>query len=159
MPRQRDIPAGGLEIRLLCSDLEQPLGDFFRALRREGTDEHFHPHPLTDSEAQRLCAYSGQDQYYVLVENRQILAYGMLRGWDEGFEVPSLGIATRASVRGTGLGGLLVRFLHAAAYRRGARKVILKVYKDNHPARKLYERLGYEFVDAGPRELSGSIEL
>jgi ribosomal protein S18 acetylase RimI-like enzyme len=83
----------------------------------------------------------------------------MLRGWDEGFEVPSLGIATRSSVRGTGLGGLLVQFLHAAACRRGANRVILKVYKDNIPARRLYEKLGYRFVDEGAGEISGSIDL
>lgn len=159
MPRQTKPPAGALEIRTLCPELEQALGDFFAALCQEGADDQFHPHPLTDKEARRLCSYSGKDLYYVLVDREQVLAYGMLRGWDEGFDVPSLGIATRSSARGSGLGTLLVRFLHAAARRRGARKVILKVYKDNAAARKLYERLGYSFIDKDARELSGSIDL
>ena len=159
MPRQPELPAGALEIRTLCPELEQALAGFFANLRKEGADDHFHPHPLTDKEARRLCAYSGKDLYYVLVEKQRVLAYGMLRGWDEGFEVPSLGIATLSSARGAGFGTLLVRFLHAAARRRGARKVILKVYKDNTAARKLYERLGYSFSDKGTRELSGSIDL
>ena len=159
MPRNPELLSGALEIRTLCPDLEQPLGEFFSALRQEGADDHFHPHPLTEEEAHRLCAYSGQDLYYVLVENRQVLAYGMLRGWDEGFDIPSLGIATRLSMRGCGLGTLLVRFLHAAARQRGAGKVILRVYKDNSAARRFYERLGYSFTKCGTLELSGSIDL
>lgn len=159
MPQKPELFQGALEIRTLCPDLEQALGDFFRTLRHEGADGHFHPHPLTDEEAQRLCAYSGQDLYYVVIENGQILAYGMLRGWDEGFDIPSLGIATRSSSRGLGLGTLLVQFLHAAALRQGAGKVILKVHKDNSAARRLYERLGYSFTDCGTIELHGSIDL
>jgi ribosomal protein S18 acetylase RimI-like enzyme len=159
MRRQADHRSGALEIRALCPELEQALGDFFSVLRQEGADEQFHPHPLTNEEARRLCAYTGDDLYYVLLESEQVLAYGMLRGWDEGYDVPSLGVATRSTARGAGLGTLLVRFLHAAARRRGARKVILKVYKDNSAARKLYERLGYSFSDRDTRELSGSIDL
>lgn len=159
MPQEPEIHTGAVEVRTLRPELEQALGDFFCALREEGADEFFHPHALTDTEARRLCSYSGEDLYYVLVENEQVLAYGMLRGWDEGFEIPSLGIATLASARGSGLGTLLVRFLHAAARRRGARKVILKVYKKNPAAKKLYERLGYSFTDKGSQELSGCIEL
>ena len=81
----------------------------------------------------------------MLVEGGQVLSYGMLRGWDEGYEIPSLGILVRADVRGAGLGDLTMRLLHLAARRRGARRIRLTVYERNHRAISLYVSLGYKF--------------
>ena len=148
-----------LEIRIVDETLEQPLAEFFRALKRSGDDEHFHPHPLTKEEARRRAHYSGKDLYYILVEGDIVLGYGMLRGWDEGYEVPSLGIVIHPSIRGMGLGKLFMQFLHAAAQRRGASKVRLKVYPDNTTAVTLYRGLGYTFQAEEAGQLVGFIDL
>jgi len=151
--------SSALEFRIVDETLEQPLAEFFRALRRVGDDKHFHPHPLTDEEAKRRTHYSGKDLYYALVEGNKVLGYGMLRGWDEGYEVPSLGIVIHPSVRGMGLGKLLMHFLHAAARRKGASKVRLKVYPDNTTAVTLYKGLGYTFQAKEAGQLVGFIDL
>jgi len=44
----------------------------------------------------------------------------MLRGWDEGYETPSLGIAVHPDARGLGLARTFMGFLHAAASFQGA---------------------------------------
>lgn len=149
----------GLEIRHPRLQDAQPLCAFFSSLSARGDEALFHPHPLNNSEAQRICAYSGQDLYYVITENLDVLGYGMLRGWDTGHTVPSLGIAISLSARGHGLGTLLVQFLHTAAKRRGAKKVMLKVYKSNMIARNMYEKLGYKLVDTGSDHLVGNYLL
>lgn len=154
-----NVASNALEIRIPCPELEQALAEFFSTLRREGDETHFHPHPLTLEEARQRCSYAGKDLYYVLTEGQQVLGYGMLRGWDMNFDVPSLGIVIRRSARGSGLATLLMNFLHTTARRRGARKVILKVYKDNLPARRLYEQIGYTFEDESNEQLLGNIEL
>ena len=92
-------------------------------------------------------------------EGREILAYGILRGWDEGFEIPCLGIALHPKVRGSGLSKVFMLFLHAAGRRRGAKQVRLKVYKDNIAARKLCEGLGYRFEWEIEDQLVGFLEL
>jgi len=69
----------------------------------------------------------------------------MLRGWDEGYAVPSLGIAVRAEAQGSGLGRLVMGYLHTEARRRGAPRIRLKVYPDNVRAVELYRSLGYEY--------------
>ena len=148
-----------LELRIVDETLEQPLAELFRALKRAGDDKDFHPHPLSDEEAKRRAHYSGKDLYYVLVEGNKVLGYGMLRGWHEGYEVPSLGIAIHPSVRGMGLGKLFMQFLHAAAQRRGASKVRLKVYPDNTTAVTLYRGLGYTFQAEEAGQLVGFIDL
>lgn len=151
--------SSALEIRIVDRTWVNPLAEFFHAVKQEGDDQYFHPHPFTDEEAKRIAHYSGKDLYYVVVEDGKVLGYGMLRGWDEGYEVPSLGIVIHPSVRGTGLGKLFMHFLHGTARRRGASKVRLKVYPDNKTAVTLYEGLGYTFQAEEAGQLVGFIEL
>lgn len=117
----------------------------FRALAEGGDARRFHPHPLTADEARARCGHRGKDLYCVAVEGRRVVGYGMLRGWDAGYDVPSLGIAVHPAARGRGVGRRFMRFLHDAARKRGAKRVRLRVHADNLPAVKLYESLGYRF--------------
>lgn len=148
-----------LEFRIVDRTLEHSLAAFFRDIDAAGDEQHFHPHPLTDEEAYRLAHYSGKDLYYVLIDGSTILGYGMLRGWDDGFQEPSLGIVIHPSSRGMGLGRLFMHFLHAAARWRGAREVRLKVYPENKHAVALYEALGYAFRGREQGQLVGFFSL
>lgn len=150
---------GALEIRKLCPELEAPLADLFETLHREGQARFFHPHPFTREEAGRRCRHSGKDLYYAMLDGDEILGYGILRGWDEGFEVPSLGIALRPGVQGKGLGRFFMNFLHAAARWNGAKRIRLKVYPGNTAAVKLYESLGYRYSETSEGQLVGFLEL
>lgn len=122
-----------------------PLAEFFAALRDAGDERWFHPHPLTATEAQRVCHYAGRDIYSALMQGDRVMAYGMLRGWDDGLDVPSLGVAVHPAERGRGLGRLLMERLHAEARKQGANCVRLTVEAGNDPARRLYDELGYVF--------------
>ena len=83
----------------------------------------------------------------------------MLRGWEEGHEIPSLGIVMDAAWRGRGYGRLLMEFLHATARRRGARQIRLKTYPDNVCALGLYRKLGYVFGGEEKGQLVGTLTL
>jgi [ribosomal protein S18]-alanine N-acetyltransferase len=136
----------GVEIRAVGGENEAALGRFFTVLHEGGVDKFFHPHPFTAEAARERAAYSGKDLYYVVIEGDEILGYGMLRGWDEGYEVPSLGIVIHPLQQGLGLGRLLMDFLRLAAWRRGAKKIRLRVYPENTAAVNLYRKLGYELT-------------
>ena len=135
----------GIEIVTLKPELIEPLTRMLRDLQEAGDERDFHPHPLVEDAVRDIVATSRRDQYYLVLEDGDVLAYGMLRGWDEGFEVPGLGIAVSPKARGEGIGLLLVRFLHLAAKRAGASRVRLTVNVDNEQARRLYESVGYTF--------------
>lgn len=109
-------------------------------------EEFFRPHPLTPEEAGRIVGRAGRDLYAILVENGRAFAYGLLRGWEEGYEVPSLGIAVRTTAQGRGLARLMMSHLHDAARVRGASAVRLRVHADNLRARHLYESMGYYYA-------------
>ena len=142
----------------LSPELAAPLAELFEALREKGDERWFHPHPLTAEEAERLSRYEGGDVYAVLTEDGRVLAYGMLRGWDAGYEIPSLGLAVHPDERARGAGRELMERLHEEARRRGATRVRLTVYADNEPARRLYEQLGYE-LEERDGDLVGYVDL
>lgn len=149
-----------IEIREVTVTTEAALAIFFAVLRARGAEVYFHPHPLTDEAAHERAHYAGRDYYCVLIEGGEILGYGMLRGWDEGFEIPSLGIAIHPDAHRQGLGRLLMDFLRMAALRRGAKRIRLRVRDDNIAAVRLYLALGYQLApEAAGGYLAGFLEL
>ena len=119
----------------------------------------FHPHPFTPDYALTIAHYGGRDYYAAMLIEDAMVAYGMLRGWDEGYEIPSLGIVVSASHRGLGLGRGMMEHLHAVARDRGATTIRLKVYKANTVAAQLYRRMGYVLSDHNEREWLGILDM
>ncbi|MGI8549159.1 MAG: GNAT family N-acetyltransferase [Gemmatimonadaceae bacterium] len=150
---------GTLQCVQITPQWEHAIADLFAALMKAGDEAFFHPHPLTREHAHVVANYSGRDLYYGMVEGRDVVGYGMLRGWDAGYTVPSLGIALHPDVRGAGLGSVLVQFLHAAAKRRGSDRVRLTVNEQNERAIVMYKRLGYKFEPQARDTLVGTLEL
>lgn len=136
------------------------LEDFFQALVAGGSDAMFHPHPFDATTSARICGTAtgnpaAADEYHVVLEHGRIVAYGMLRGWSEGYAVPSLGIAVLPECRRRGLAQQLMDHLHRVAAERGATTVRLKVYRTNPAAIRLYESLGYQLEAFSDTELLG----
>jgi ribosomal-protein-alanine N-acetyltransferase len=148
-----------VEFRALGSDLEEGLGNLFDALKANGDEEFFHPHPLTRLEAGRRCSYRGYDLYYAATCSGEVAGYGLLRGWEQGYEVPSLGIAVSPSYRCRGLARPFMVFLHAAARLRGAPSIRLTVYESNAKAKELYRSLGYTYERLDGTQLIGRLDL
>jgi ribosomal protein S18 acetylase RimI-like enzyme len=119
----------------------------------------FRPHPFTQDEAHRIAGRTGRDLYALLVDETGPVAYGMLRGWDEGYPVPALGVAVRSGSEGRGLGRLMMTHLHDEARQRGAVSVRLRVHPDNVRARRLYESMGYAYRGEERSELVMVLEL
>jgi len=148
-----------IECRKLTIDWKQQLTDFFRNLEKVGDSKYFYPHPFTDKAINKIVRHTGRDIYYILIENDIVLGYGLLRGWDEGYKIPSLGIAIHPSVRNTGLGIMFMHFLHAAARRNGATQVRLRVSPNNIKALQLYKNIGYKFKTKESNYLVGIFNL
>jgi len=134
-----------LECRKLTVEWKKPLLVFLRALEVSDT-EYFYPHPFTDDAIENIIRTARKDAYYVLAEGGEVLGYGMLRGWDEGYETPSLGIYVVDAHRGSGAAKALMDYLHHAAKLRGARCVRIRVHPDNARALRFYRKLGYRFL-------------
>jgi GNAT superfamily N-acetyltransferase len=145
--------AQGLDVRVFRPEDGPALGDLLLSLAGDPEARHFHPHPFTRSEAQRLTADDGrQDVYFGAFAGQDLVGYGMLRGWDEGYEIPSFGVAVHPAARGAGVGRALLRFAIRTARDRGAGTMMLKVHEENPNARRLYESEGFEFATEADRD-------
>lgn len=116
---------------------------------------HFDPFPLSEETARRIADATGKDRYYGAFLGDRIVAFSMLRGWDEGFEVPSFGIAVDRDLHGSGIGGRMTEWTIEQARALGAPRVRLSVYGSNRIAHELYRRRGFEEVERSPVERSG----
>lgn len=150
-PAKNKLSAGvaysTLEAIRLRPEWENGLLQFLRDLKASGDDMFFSPHPTNAGAIRHIAAHEGKDLYYLLIEQGVVLGYGMLRGWDEGYLIPSLGLAIHPSARGQGLGKMFMEFLHLLAFRKGADKVRLRVRANNEKAINLYKGLGYSFEE------------
>jgi ribosomal protein S18 acetylase RimI-like enzyme len=135
------------------------LTAFFGEIAADPAAERFHPHPFTPEAARTVAEHPGRDLYLGQFLDGKLVGYGMLRGWDAGYETPSLGIYLSADARGRGLAKAFMEDLQDWARERGAEKIRLKVYKDNVRAVNLYERLGYVFFAEEGEQRVGSLEL
>jgi ribosomal-protein-alanine N-acetyltransferase len=144
-----------LQLVQLAAAHQEALEVLFTRVAADATATHFHPHPFTNGEAERICCHAGKDLYLGMLRNDVLVGYGMLRGWNEGFRVPSLGIYVIPEVRATGVARTLMQHLHERAKRAGAKQIRLKVHIDNIAARQLYLSLGYRFE--GPPQADGQL--
>ena len=119
------------------------LTRFFDENNRSEITVHFHPFPLTSQSAYEIACTDHLDRYYVVVLNSEIIGLCMLRGWDEGFAVPSFGVVTDHRYYGLGLGRRMTEFALNEARRLNCPGLRLSVYQSNIHALHLYGSLGF----------------
>jgi ribosomal protein S18 acetylase RimI-like enzyme len=138
------------------------LGEFFAACAADPeVARYFHPHPLTAEFAAELCGKLDRinDRYLAVFAGGRVAGYAMLRGWDDGYAVPSFGVCVHPALRDCGLGHSLLALAIREAKRAGAAKMRLTVYKDNARGVHLYTRYGFVFADKDERSLVGTLDL
>lgn len=128
-----------MRLASLTDDLVTPLSRMLR-----GIEPTFRPFDFTP-EAIRRAVKEG-DEHWVIHSQAGVYAYGMLRGWAEGYVVPALGIAVDLMYRRKGLASAMIMFLHYRARERGASHVMLHVDEENLGAQSLYRVFGYRPV-------------
>lgn len=151
-----------IEVRLLERQDASQLETFFQGIAEDDeTTAYFHPHAFDADTARAICERQGADAYFAALEAGEIVGYGMLRGWDEGYDTPAFGVCVRADQRGKGIGAALLRYAIDLARVRRAPSIMLKVYEHNAPARRLYEGAGFVFAERTPdgAQLVGRLTL
>lgn len=116
---------------------------------------HFNPFPLTRQTAYKIANTSQLDRYYVALWNGRIVGLCMLRGWDDGFEIPSFGIFVDYRYHGLGVGRQMTEFGIAETQRLDCHAVRLSVYASNTRAVNLYISLGFKEISREPVLVTG----
>jgi ribosomal protein S18 acetylase RimI-like enzyme len=149
-----------MTIRRLTSDDVAALAEFFAAVDADAEAvRFFHPHPFTADEASRVCDPARRDLYFAAWDGDTIIGYSMLRGWEEGYEVPSFGVCVRPQRRGTGVGREMTRHAVGQCRSLGVRTLRLTVYKTNCRAAQLYRDLGFDLRELDDERFVGLLHL
>ena len=116
----------------------------------------FHPHSFDYDTIESICK-SKKDHYFVMILNKKIIGYSFLRLF--GYEIPSFGIVIRKGFTGEDYGTFLTRWTIDTARKLGYKKVILKTYKENAAAQKLYKKIGFEITGESEDKKEYKMEL
>lgn len=92
-----------------------------------------------------------------MIQKNKIIGYSFLRLF--GYEIPSFGIVVRRDYYGKGCGATLTKWTIEKAKKLGYKKVILKTYKENIPAQKIYEKIGFKIIGETKDKSQYKLEL
>ncbi len=121
--------------------------------------KYFHPHKFDYESVKSIIENKKEDIYLLFYERNMIIGYGILRGWDEGYSIPSLGILIDKSVRGSGYSRRILNILHEISKSRFSDFIRLTVKTDNTIAINFYEKNGYEFKKYNKDSLEGFYKI
>ena len=134
-------------IRNLTPNDEGALAIFFIEHNLPSVTRDFHPFPLDASAAKLICNKTGYDRYFAFFDCNSVLGLAMLRGWDEGYVVPSFGILVHRLHHGKGIGGALIAHTLVIAKELHAPRIRLTVNADNARAIRLYEKADFHITE------------
>lgn len=138
------------DVELIAPRHTEALVAFFERNAVPAVEGTFDPFPLTAEQARAIAGRTGRDLYYALVRGRAIVAFSMLRGFDEGYEVPSFGIFVDHRHHGEGVGRMLTSWTIEQAWSVRCPAIRLTVYSHNAAAKHLYDSLGFVEVQRSP---------
>ncbi|MFY0607739.1 MAG: GNAT family N-acetyltransferase [Cyclobacteriaceae bacterium] len=139
----------GLEIRALQANDSQMLSDMLLASRKEYI-LHFTPFAFDLDTISKLLSDLKKDVVYGLFVHEKLAGFHMLRGWDEGFTTPVFGVFISEEFKQKGLAK--ISMFHAISFCKLNKvdKLMLKVAKDNLPAKTFYESVGFKETGIDP---------
>lgn len=75
-----------------------------------------------------------------------LLGFFMLRGWDEGYGVPTYGVCIDETFSGYGFASLSLKIAKSVGRLRRSPRLMLKVHPENLAARTLFERAKFKLT-------------
>jgi len=107
-----------------------------------GYIQYFKPFPFDESTLRRVLSEVREDVFEGFYHGDRLIGLMMLRGWDEGYEVPTLGAMIDEQHRNHGLMTLIVEVAKVICRMRKVGRIMYKAHPDNVPA-KSATRLGF----------------
>ena len=99
---------------------------------------------LTPDTFNSILSKAVRDKYFGIFFGETIIGFYMLRGFDQGYEVPSYGVVISSDFSNKGLSRLTLYHAFSVCKLNGIKKIMLKVRPENIFAKKLYESVGFE---------------
>ena len=133
-----------LEIRELTTD---HASIFSKRLSEESEDylRHFIPFAeYSESYLKKILSEKKLDKYFGIFLGEDLIGFYMLRGLDQGYEIPSYGVWISSKYANQGLSTLTLFHAFSFCKIHKIKALMLKVHPDNLTAKNLYEKHGFK---------------
>ena len=115
----------------------------------------FRPFGYDEGSIAKTLASQGPDVFMGLFWREEIVGFFMLRGWNEGYEVPAFGILIDEQYRGYGLEMAALDTAKVICRLRNVSRLMIKMHPDNISAKGVARKTG--FVQTGVEAASGNL--
>jgi RimJ/RimL family protein N-acetyltransferase len=129
-------------IKELQSDQASTLSALILNTPKDHT-KYFTPFSFEEDSIQNIINNAVNDKYFGILINDELVGFYMLRGFDEGFEVPSYGVWISDKLSGLGLSKLTLQHAITFCKINNIKKIMLKVHPENIIAKSIYETFGF----------------
>ena len=106
--------------------------------------KYFIPFEYNFNTVKNILDKNKKDIFFGLFLNDKIIGFYMLRGFDEGFEVPSYGVWISKKFSGLGLAKLTLQHAISFCKINEIDELMLKVHPQNKVAKKIYENFCFK---------------
>ncbi|MBT8393056.1 MAG: GNAT family N-acetyltransferase [Ignavibacteriaceae bacterium] len=127
------------------------------ALLKEKSEylKHFTPFEFSVESFAKILSNAKKDRYFGIYVSDELAGFYMLRGFDEGYEIPAYGVWISSEFSNKGLSKLTLYHAFSFCKINSIKNLMLKVHPDNKIAKALYESLG--FIKVGVDEKNDNI--
>lgn len=108
--------------------------------------QYFIPFQFDEATLTPILTNAKSDLYIGLWWGSTLIGFFMLRGWDQGYDVPAYGVTIDQRFRNRGLGRLTLELSRSICKLRAAQRLMLKVHPQNAAAKQLYESFGFVYT-------------
>lgn len=115
----------------------------------------FTPFDFQHASIVSLLAGQGKDIFMGMYWDDRLIGFFMLRGWNNGYEIPSYGVLVDEKYSGYGLTRLSLKLAKSICRLRHAPQIMLKVNPGNKVAKRLFEEAA--FAQTGVDDQTGNL--
>lgn len=139
-----------LEIKRLNINHAKELANLLQSSDKEYS-QYFIPFTFDFETISEILSKVKNDQVYGIYVEQNLAGFYMLRGFDEGYSVPSYGVWISENYSNKGLSTFTLQHAISFCKLNSIKKIMLKVHPDNLSAKHIYEKYGFKQTGIDPK--------
>ena len=132
-----------VEIKELQSDQASTLSELILTAPADYS-KYFVPFSFKEDSITKIISDAVSNKFFGIFINDDLAGFYMLRGFDEGYDIPSYGVWISHKYSGLGLSKLTLQHAITFCKLNGLKKIMLKVHPENTIAKNIYENFGFK---------------